>query len=40
MVVGILPVVGMPLPFLSQGGTALIINMVMIGIILSFRRAA
>ena len=38
MVVGILPVVGMPLPFLSQGGTALIINMIMIGIILSFRR--
>ena len=40
MVVGILPVVGMPLPFLSQGGTALIINMIMIGIILSFRRTA
>ena len=40
MVVGILPVVGMPLPFLSQGGTALIINMIMIGIILSFRKTA
>ena len=38
MVVGLLPVVGMPLPFISQGGTALIINLVTIGIILSLRR--
>ena len=38
MVVGLLPVVGMPLPFVSQGGTALIINLVTIGIILSLRR--
>jgi len=28
----------MPLPFVSQGGTALIINLVTIGIILSLRR--
>lgn len=38
MVIGLLPVVGMPLPFVSQGGTALIINLVTIGIILSLRR--
>lgn len=38
MVIGLLPVVGMPLPFLSQGGTALIVNLLTIGIILSLRR--
>ena len=38
MVVGIFPVVGMPLPFISQGGTALVVNMITIGIILSLRR--
>ncbi len=38
MVIGLLPVVGMPLPFLSQGGTALIVNMLTIGIILSLRK--
>ncbi len=38
MVIGILPVVGMPLPFLSQGGTALIVNLLTIGIILSLRK--
>ena len=38
MVIGLLPAVGMPLPFVSQGGTALIINLVTIGIILSLRR--
>ena len=40
MVVGIFPVVGMPLPFISQGGTALVVNMATIGIILSLRRIA
>jgi cell division protein FtsW (lipid II flippase) len=40
MVVGLLPVVGMPLPFISQGGTALIVNMFTIGIILSLRKEA
>ena len=38
MVVGIFPIVGMPLPFISQGGTALVVNMITIGIILSLRR--
>jgi cell division protein FtsW (lipid II flippase) len=28
----------MPLPFISQGGTALVVNMITIGIILSLRR--
>lgn len=40
MVIGLLPVVGMPLPFISQGGTALIVNMFTIGIILSLRKEA
>lgn len=35
MVLGILPVVGIPLPFMSFGGTSLIINMVAIGILQS-----
>ena len=38
MVTGLLPVVGMPLPFLSQGGTALVVNLLTIGIILSLRK--
>jgi rod shape determining protein RodA len=35
MSVGILPVVGVPLPFLSYGGSALLTNMAMIGILLN-----
>ncbi|TNJ37998.1 rod shape-determining protein RodA [Prosthecochloris vibrioformis] len=38
MTIGLFPVVGVPLPFLSYGGTALIANMVMIGIALNFYR--
>jgi rod shape determining protein RodA len=34
MVIGIMPVMGITLPFLSYGGTALIINMAMIGLLL------
>jgi rod shape determining protein RodA len=33
MVVGILPVVGIPLPFISYGGSSLLVNMFMLGII-------
>lgn len=33
MVVGILPVIGIPLPFVSYGGSSLIVNMFMLGII-------
>ncbi len=39
VVVGILPVLGVPLPFLSAGGTALLANLGGIGIVLSFARA-
>ena len=35
MVLGIMPVVGIPLPFVSFGGTALIVNMILVGIIQS-----
>jgi len=33
MVVGILPVIGIPLPFLSYGGSSLVVNMLMLGIV-------
>ncbi len=33
MVIGLLPVVGVPLPFISYGGTALLVNMFMLGIL-------
>jgi rod shape determining protein RodA len=35
MVTGLLPVVGVPLPILSYGGTAMLTNMVGFGIVLS-----
>jgi rod shape determining protein RodA len=35
MVVGILPVVGLPLPLVSYGGTAMVINMMNFGILMS-----
>lgn len=35
MSVGLLPVVGVPLPFLSYGGSALLTNMVMVGIMMN-----
>jgi rod shape determining protein RodA len=37
MTMGIMPVAGVPLPFLSYGGTALIIDMSAIGILNSIR---
>ncbi len=33
--VGLMPVTGLPLPFVSYGGTSLIINMFMVGIVIS-----
>ncbi|MEJ2195692.1 MAG: rod shape-determining protein RodA [Ignavibacteriaceae bacterium] len=33
MVVGIMPVIGLPLPFVSYGGSSLLVNMVMLGIL-------
>ena len=35
MVVGLMPVVGIPLPFISYGGTATIVNFVMLGLVLN-----
>ncbi len=35
MCVGLMPVTGIPLPFLSYGGTSLVVNMVAIGLVLS-----
>ena len=35
MSVGLLPVVGVPLPFLSYGGSALLTNMTMVGILMN-----
>jgi rod shape determining protein RodA len=34
MTMGLMPVVGIPLPFLSSGGTAILIFMMMYGILL------
>lgn len=40
MVTGLAPVVGVPLPFISFGGTALIVNLTAIGILLNVGRQA
>jgi cell division protein FtsW len=37
-VVGLVPVTGIPLPFISFGGSALVLNLVALGILLSFAR--
>jgi len=38
MVSGILPVTGIPLPFISYGGTSLMVNMVAVGLLISVAR--
>jgi rod shape determining protein RodA len=38
MVLGILPVIGLPLPFVSYGGSSLLINMAMLGIVFNIYR--
>ncbi len=37
MVLGIMPVVGLPLPFLSYGGSATVVNLIGIGLLLNIR---
>lgn len=39
MVVGLLPVIGIPLPLISYGGSALLPTLIAIGLLLSFARA-
>ncbi len=39
MAIGLMPVMGIPLPFLSAGGTALVVNMAMVGILLNIFRS-
>jgi rod shape determining protein RodA len=36
MAMGLMPVVGLPLPFMSYGGSALIANMIMVGLLMNF----
>jgi cell division protein FtsW (lipid II flippase) len=38
MVMGSLPVIGVPLPFISYGGTSLVVNLVCVGGLLSIHR--
>jgi rod shape determining protein RodA len=38
MVVGVMPVIGLPLPFLSYGGSSLLVNMIMLGILANIYR--
>ena len=38
VVVGLLPVIGVPLPLISYGGTALIMVLAALGVVLSFSR--
>lgn len=38
MAIGITPVMGIPLPFLSAGGSSLVVNMSMLGLLLNFFR--
>ncbi|MCH8275169.1 MAG: rod shape-determining protein RodA [Armatimonadetes bacterium] len=37
MVVGLLPIVGVPLTFMSYGGSAMVLNMAMLGLLLNLR---
>ena len=38
VVLGVIPVLGVPLPLISAGGTAMISSMIAIGIVMSFAR--
>lgn len=38
MVIGLVPVMGIPLPFISQGGSSLIVNLCLIGLVMNAAR--
>lgn len=38
MCIGLMPVTGIPLPFISYGGTSLLTNMIAVGMVLSVTR--
>jgi rod shape determining protein RodA len=38
MAIGLMPVMGIPLPFLSAGGSSLLVNMALIGLLLNAYR--
>ena len=38
MVIGIIPVVGVPLPLISQGGTSIVVHLIAFGVILSTKK--
>ncbi|MCQ9164264.1 MULTISPECIES: putative lipid II flippase FtsW [unclassified Arthrobacter] len=40
MVAGLLPVIGVPLPLISYGGSALVVTLAALGVVLSFARSA
>jgi rod shape determining protein RodA len=39
MAIGLMPVMGIPLPFLSSGGSALVVNLAMVGLLMNSFRA-
>ena len=38
MTLGVLPVTGVPLPFISYGGSAMVVNLISVGMILGVER--
>lgn len=38
MTIGLAPVIGIPLPFMSKGGSSLLVNMAMVGLLLNYYR--
>jgi rod shape determining protein RodA len=38
MTIGVMPVIGVPLPFISYGGSSLVANMMMVGLAMNFSR--
>ena len=40
MVIGIIPIVGVPLPLISQGGTSIVVHLLAFGVILSMKKTS